>query len=170
MLRRACIGRFCMNTPRTAHRHYSSAMTTSSKINAQAQVGFTKSNVYDQYRPSYSPSIVQLLLEKLRVAGKRNATVLDLGAGTGKFTEALASRDEDFRVIAVEPHEDMRRVLDEKKLHGVSVKDGTATSIPADDESVDAVICAQVGHHLIAGCSTSRTKSSPFHTEIRTSR
>lgn len=39
----------------------------------------------------------------------------------------------------------MRRVLDDKKLPNVTVKAGKADSIPLDDGSVDAVICAQVG-------------------------
>jgi len=39
----------------------------------------------------------------------------------------------------------MRKVLEDKRLSGVEVKDGLSTSIPLPDESVDAVIIAQVG-------------------------
>lgn len=113
------------------------------------QTGFAKSAAYDQNRPAYTESIVQLLLENLRVAGKDGAKVLDLAAGTGKFTESLARRDEKYEIIAVEPQGDMRRILEEKKLPGVTVIDGKADSIPLDDESVDAVICAQVRNHVI---------------------
>ena len=49
-------------------------------------------------------------------------------------------------MLAVEPHDDMRRVLDEKKLHGVESKNGLSTSIPSENESVDAVIAAQAFH------------------------
>jgi ubiquinone/menaquinone biosynthesis C-methylase UbiE len=110
-----------------------------------AQTGFSKSSAYDEHRPTYSPTIVQLLLEQFHVAGKHGAHILDLAAGTGKFTEALAARPEEYRVTAVEPHDGMREVLEQKKLRGVTVKAGTAEKIPLGDEEVDAVICAQVG-------------------------
>lgn len=70
---------------------------------------------------------------------------MTLTAGTGKFTECLARRPEGYSIIAVEPHANMRKVLDDKHLQGVRVKDGLSTSLPLDDESVDAVIVAQVG-------------------------
>ena len=114
-------------------------------LDERAQIGFAKSAAYDQYRPTYSSTVVQFLLEKLNVAGKNGAKILDLAAGTGKFTEALAARDEKFQIVAVEPHDGMRQVLDEKKLPGVITKSGKADGIPLKDESVDAVICAQVG-------------------------
>lgn len=89
---------------------------------------------------------MQFLLEQLRVAGEKHATILDLAAGTGKFTEALAARDEEFRIVAVEPHADMRDVLAKKQLKGVTVVDGLGDSMPSiADESVDAVTVAQVG-------------------------
>ena len=120
-------------------------MASSKGLDERAQVGFAKSSAYDLYRPAYSSTIVQLILEQLRVAGQNGAKILDLAAGTGKFTEALAARDEKFQIIAVEPHDGMRQVLDDKKLLGVTVKAGTADAIPIEDGSVDAVICAQVG-------------------------
>ncbi len=114
-------------------------------LNETAKVGFSKSSAYDSHRPSYSASIVQFLLEQLQVAGKKHAKILDLAAGTGKFTEALAAREEEYEIIAVEPHEQMRGTLDQKGLRGVKVAAGSAESIPLKDEEVDAVICAQVG-------------------------
>ena len=69
---------------------------------------------------------------------------MDLAAGTGKFTELLVKRDEAYKVIAVEPHPDMRGVLEEKKLKGLQVLDGLSTSIPLPDGSADAIIAAQV--------------------------
>ena len=81
-------------------------------------------------------------------------TSLTTTPGTGKFTELLAKRNESYKIIAVEPHADMRKVLEDKYLSGVEVKDGLSTSIPLPDESVDAVIIAQVGQ------ATSRHYSS----------
>lgn len=121
-----------------------------SGINARAQNGFAKSSAYDQHRPSYSPTVVQFLLEKCRVAGKKGATIVDLAAGTGKFTELLASRDEGFNIIAVEPHDGMREVLEAKKLRGVTVVHGMGDSMPTiEDASIDAVTVAQVGWNLL---------------------
>lgn len=118
-----------------------------SELNARAQNGFAKSSLYDQHRPAYSATVVQYLLEQLRVADKKHATIVDLAAGTGKFTEALAARHEDFRIIAVEPHEQMRQVLESKKLKGVTVVDGISDNMPIlQDGSVDAVTVAQSFH------------------------
>lgn len=113
-------------------------------LNPFAQSGFAKASDYDAHRPSFPSASVDNLLENVRVRGKKGATVVDLAAGTGKFTELLAKRDEGFRVIAVEPHPDMRGVLEKKQLDGVQVMEGISTSIPLPDDSVDAVIAAQV--------------------------
>lgn len=136
---------FVLSQLTAAHRDAATMMSDSGALDHRAQRGFAKSAAYDQHRPAYPDKIVQLLLEKLGLDGKTGAQVLDLAAGTGKFTTLLAQRPEQYDVTAVEPHNDMRRILEEKKLHGVVVKEGRADSIPLDDESVDAVICAQVG-------------------------
>ena len=50
-------------------------------------------------------------------------------------------------IIAIEPHDGMREVLEAKKLPGVRVVKGMGDSMPSvADESVDAVTVAQVGH------------------------
>lgn len=116
-----------------------------SGINDQANKGFAKGAAYDANRPAYSGTIVKLLLENLGVSGRKKAKILDLAAGTGKFTEALASCDQEYEIIAVEPHDRMRQVLTDKNLPRVTVEDGTGEKIPLEAESVDAVICAQVG-------------------------
>ena len=118
---------------------------TTGRFSETAKTGFAKGSAYDQHRPAYSSTIVQLLLENLGLDGKHGAKILDLAAGTGKFTEALAARGEQYEIVAVEPQDDMRQVLTEKNLNGVTVKNGNAESIPLSSGSVDAVICAQVG-------------------------
>lgn len=112
---------------------------------SQASIdGFAKSASYDTHRPSYPTDAVELLLKKLGVVGVDGLRILDLGAGTGKFTEILAQRPEQFNIVAVEPHDDMAAVLREKQLHNVDIRSGEARNIPAEDQSFDAVIAAQV--------------------------
>ena len=113
-----------------------------------AEAGFAKASSYDTHRPSYPPEAVCRLVEHLELANASNARVLDLGAGTGKFTELLARREEDYEVIAVEPHREMREVLERKNLNGVSVQDGHATFMPGiESQSIGAVVIAQVNPH-----------------------
>ena len=112
---------------------------------SQASIdGFAKSASYDTHRPSYPADAVELLLKRLGVVGVDGLQILDLGAGTGKFTEILAQRPEQFNIVAVEPHDDMAAVLRKKQLHNVDIRSGEARKIPAKDQSFDAVIAAQV--------------------------
>lgn len=110
-----------------------------------ASRGFAAASSYDQHRPSYPPEAVEQLLAHLQVSGLRGARILDLAAGTGKFTELLAKREEEFEIVAVEPHGEMRGELEKKILKGVTVLEGDAVTIPLKARSVDAVIVAQVG-------------------------
>jgi SAM-dependent methyltransferase len=71
------------------------------------------------------------------------ASVLDLGAGTGKLTRLLVS--EFDRVVAVEPAEEMRRLLVVQCPDAVALS-GTGQQIPVADASVDAVYAAQAFH------------------------
>lgn len=92
---------------------------------------------YDRYRPGFPPRAADVVLPTpVRAA-------LDLGAGTGKFTELLLGRAE--RVMAVEPSESMLDIL-RRKLPGVHAAVGTAESIPFDDGALDAVTVAQAFH------------------------
>lgn len=116
---------------------------------SEALAGFQKGKAYDQNRPSYPPEVVDKLLTALHIEGVAGAQVLDLAAGTGKFTELLAKRDEQFQITAVEPHDDMRNELEKKHLSNVNVLNGLATKIPLPDEGVDAVIIAQVSKQII---------------------
>jgi SAM-dependent methyltransferase len=69
--------------------------------------------------------------------------VIDLGAGTGKFTRQLARSGAD--ILAVEPSPSMRAEL-ARNLPDVTLVSGSAESIPAADASVDAVFVAQAFH------------------------
>lgn len=119
------------------------------QLSSAADRGFTKASSYDTFRPSYPAATVDDLLAKLQVKGLKEARIVDLGAGTGKFTELLASRDEEYEVTAVEPHAEMRKQCEGKKLRGVTVMEGNAATIPVKSQSVDAVVVAQVCRRIL---------------------
>lgn len=92
---------------------------------------------YEHGRPGWPP-------EALDLPGlPPTATVLDLGAGTGKLTRLLLSRFAD--VVAVEPDPGMRRLL-EPRCPGARILTGSAEEIPLGDASVDAVFAAETFH------------------------
>jgi ubiquinone/menaquinone biosynthesis C-methylase UbiE len=72
-----------------------------------------------------------------------DATVLDLAAGTGKLTRVLVPWF--ARVVAVEPLDGMRALLEELVPEAEAFA-GTAESMPLPDGSVDAVFCAEAFH------------------------
>ncbi|KAJ4022748.1 hypothetical protein NW766_001795 [Fusarium irregulare] len=109
-----------------------------------ARTGFVVPSQYDKYRPSYPDQVVEYLIGSLEIP--HGACILELGAGTGKLTELLSSHELDFRIIAVEPHDDMRAFLRDKHLRNVSVIDGLAENIPLSDEAVNCVLVAQAFH------------------------
>lgn len=92
---------------------------------------------YDRYRPGFPDAAAELILSN------RVGAALDLGAGTGKFTQLLLSRAD--RVVAVEPSDAMLDVL-RAKLPSVEALIGGAESIPLVDRSVDVVTVAQAFH------------------------
>jgi SAM-dependent methyltransferase len=67
--------------------------------------------------------------------------VVELGAGTGKLTRALA--EVVPRVLAVEPDARMRDVLEGHGLEGV---DGSAEEIPCGDGEAEAVVAGSCVH------------------------
>lgn len=92
---------------------------------------------YEAARPSYPDA----LLDALPLGA--DATVLDLGAGTGKLTRVLVRRY--AHVVAVEPLDGMRALL-EHVVPEADAHAGTAEAIPLGDASVDAVFAAQAFH------------------------
>ena len=117
-------------------------------INPAATSGFASSARYDAHRPSYPPASVDALLSALRMADRPpGARVLELGAGTGKFSALLAARPERYEVLSVEPHAEMRRMLEGKGLERVTVLEGSAERLDAaEDGWADACVVAQVRH------------------------
>lgn len=131
-------------------------MSSARNLAPAAADGFKDASAYDEHRPAYPAEAVQKLLERMRLADRAHARVVEVAAGTGKFTEALAARHEGFEVRAVEPHPDMRRELEGKALRGVGVADGAAEDMRAavEDGWGDGCVAAQAFHWLVgAACS-----------------
>jgi ubiquinone/menaquinone biosynthesis C-methylase UbiE len=107
-------------------------------VNDVAAAGFTAGvDAYERGRPEYPADVVSFVVDRLGIAPGRD--VLDLAAGTGKFTRAL--RPTGARVVAVEPLPAMRA-----RLSDVEVVAGTAESIPFAAARFDAVTVAQAFH------------------------
>jgi SAM-dependent methyltransferase len=118
-------------------------------VHRSAAVGFERAGAdYECGRPGYPEVAVAWLAEKLGLAPGRVA--LDLAAGTGKLTRALAATGAEL--VAVEPVAGMRRALT-AALPSVRVLEGTAEAIPLDGSSVDAVLVAQAFHWFNASAA-----------------
>jgi len=114
-------------------------------LNNLAQTGFSNASDYDTYRPSYPDLAVSKLLTHLGAAAVEKAQIIDLGSGTGKFTELLAKRPEGYEIVAVEPHARMRGELVRKGLGArVLVVDGDAGNMGIEGGWADACVAAQV--------------------------
>lgn len=96
---------------------------------------------YGRGRPTYPDDALGYIVRTLGIAEGRD--VLELGAGTGKFTELIVHSG--ARITVVEPVPAMRTAL-ERNCPSVTVLDGTAEAIPLPDASADAAIAAQAFH------------------------
>lgn len=97
----------------------------------------TVAQEYDKARPSYPEDAATWLI------GSERATVVELGAGTGKLTELLVAAGHD--VIATDPLPEMLARLRER-VPGAHTAVASAERIPVASRSVDVVVCAQSFH------------------------
>ncbi|WP_144712882.1 class I SAM-dependent methyltransferase [Curtobacterium pusillum] len=107
-----------------------------------AQSFGSAADAYEHGRPGYPAEAAAALVPE----GAR--LVVDVGAGTGKFTRTLVGRAAE--VVAVEPDPAMRRLLS-SVLPDVRALDGTGEAIPLADGSADAVTFAQAWHWVHPG-------------------
>ena len=96
---------------------------------------------YNSYRNA-DARIVSILQELLGLP--EGATIVDVGAGTGNYSNALAALG--YRLKAVEPSSAMR----EQAIGSMSVEwlAGSAECIPLPDASVDGLISTLAVHHF----------------------
>ncbi len=94
-------------------------------------------DAYERGRPSFPREAAAWLV------GQEAATVLELGAGTGKLTRELVALGHD--VHATDPDPAMLKVLS-RHLPDTRVSEASAEEIPVPDRSVDVVVAAQCYH------------------------
>jgi SAM-dependent methyltransferase len=111
-------------------------------VHPAARDGFSReAAAYERGRPNYPDALVDWLRGSLSLGP--GTAVVDLGAGTGKFTRLLRSTGAE--VTAIEPVDEMRLQLG-RKFPDIRALAGTAQSMPLRDRSVHAVTCAQAFH------------------------
>jgi len=90
---------------------------------------------YERARPDWPEEVARWLVPE------DAELVVEVGAGTGKLTRAVAALG--VRVVAVEPDPRMLAVLRERGLEGV---EGSAETIPVGDEQADAIVAGSALH------------------------
>ncbi len=110
----------------------------SEEANRQLATSFGQAaGVYEQGRPGYPAEAVEWILPP------HARVVADAGAGTGKFTAALAASGRT--VIAVDPDAQMLAALRSQNPQ-IETRIGTGEHLPLADQAVDAVTFAQAWH------------------------
>ncbi|MFA1624901.1 class I SAM-dependent methyltransferase [Rhizobium mongolense] len=95
----------------------------------------TVADLYEQNRPRYPPDVVTTILLSLQ-EDPIDATIADVGCGTGIFTRQLARHVEhSCRVVGVEPNTSMREQARVATAagSGIEYKAGTAEHMPFHD-------------------------------------
>jgi len=113
-----------------------------SDVHAAAATGYAQgAETYARGRPDFPPQALDWLTNDLQVG--RGKVVVELGAGTGKFTRLLIQSGAE--VVAVEP---VAAMLDRlgADLPAVRTLRATAQNLPLADACADAVVCAQSFH------------------------
>ncbi|HEX6942904.1 MAG TPA: class I SAM-dependent methyltransferase [Gemmatimonadaceae bacterium] len=104
---------------------------------------------YDRAR-DHGPEVTNLWMNTIasHLEGHSVTRILDLGCGTGRFTEALAARF-NAEVIGLDPSQKMLE-LARKKQHDARVQYqlGRAENIPLESASFDLVFMSMSLHHF----------------------
>jgi ubiquinone/menaquinone biosynthesis C-methylase UbiE len=104
---------------------------------------------YDLGR-SHGPEVLDLWMSTVSSYAKERpvTSILDLGCGTGRFSEALAVHFE-AEVLGIDPSKKMLEQARRKQTdRRVRYQVGRAEAIPLPDESVDLVFMSMIFHHL----------------------
>jgi putative AdoMet-dependent methyltransferase len=116
--------------------------------------------LFDQWAPVYDETVQdadgeynevfagydRILAEVVKHIPSGARDVLEIGVGTGNLSRKLI--DAGFRVIGVEPSEQMRQQALAKQLN-IDLREGHFLKLPlSDDERVDAIVSTYAFHHL----------------------
>jgi ubiquinone/menaquinone biosynthesis C-methylase UbiE len=104
---------------------------------------------YDRGR-DHGPEFLDLWMDVLasHVDADRVHTIVDLGCGTGRFSEGLARRF-DARVIGIDPSAKMlARAREKRRAARVHYQRGSAEAIPVVSGAVDAIFMSMSFHHF----------------------
>lgn len=101
-----------------------------------------KAEAYSIGRPGYPRAAIDYICSLV----PQDAIFADIGAGTGKFTVALAERG--YTVFAVEPNADMRgqSVVTLAPFPNVKIMEGTAEITMLPEHSIDVITVAHALH------------------------
>lgn len=104
---------------------------------------------YDHAR-DHGPEVLDLWTRTVEVLldGRSITRILDLGCGTGRFSEGLAARF-DAEVIGLDPSSKMLEIARRKQRDPrVRYEIGRAEAIPLANESVDLIFMSMSLHHF----------------------
>jgi ubiquinone/menaquinone biosynthesis C-methylase UbiE len=115
-------------------------------------VDYDRTNIpegYDRGR-DHGPEALALWMSEIesRVRERSIRRILDLGCGTGRFSQGLATRF-DADVVGVDPSRKMLAIAREKPHEPrVRYAEGRAEAIPLEAGSVDMVFTSMTFHHF----------------------
>jgi len=104
---------------------------------------------YDRGR-DHGPEVLALWMRALQahLPDPGVDTVLDLGCGTGRFTQALAAHF-DAEVVGVDPSQHMlERAIAKRNDDRVRYRPGAAEALPLPAASVDVIFMSMSFHHF----------------------
>lgn len=99
---------------------------------------------YVKYRPSYPQSIITFLQDKCGISTDK--LIADIGSGTGIFTKLLL--DNHYKVIAIEPNNEMREKAEWllSSYPNFKSSNATAENTELEDHSIDVITAATAFH------------------------
>lgn len=107
------------------------------------QGDFTEVAKYYHNRPAYSVEILNHILKCAEIG--KNATIIDVGAGTGKLTNLLCELSPESKIIAVEPNDEMRKI-GENSVKNAMWQKGSAEQTNLKDNLANLIFMASSFH------------------------
>jgi ubiquinone/menaquinone biosynthesis C-methylase UbiE len=99
-------------------------------------------------RFEYDDDHLRLLRRWLRLDGEAPRTIVEVGCGSGFFTEKIVAMAPGSEIIGVEPDDVLREYVEGKGLPGARFVDGTAEEIPLPTGFSDLTVCHIVLNNL----------------------